>query len=129
LSTWRSDEVSIQTSIQDSDSLVIELALQVLSQYPRIVVLPRFIDNATAAHFMNLASSRLHESGLALRKGETKEGTKGVRTSQGAFLSRNEDPSGILEAVERRISQFVGIPVANFEVCNIEQLASHYPCL
>lgn len=53
---------------------------QVLSLHPRIVVYPGLISNATASVFINQAESRLSHSQLALRKGETADGTKGLPT-------------------------------------------------
>ena len=53
---------------------------QILSWYPRIVLFPRFLDDAKCDHVVEIGKKRLHSSGLVLRKGETTEGTRDIRT-------------------------------------------------
>ena len=53
-------------------------SFQFLSLHPRIIVFPNFINNAKATRFIKLAEARMIQSSLALRKGETVEGKKGL---------------------------------------------------
>ena len=39
-------------------------------------------------------------AGLAFKAGDTEESTRDVRTSSGTFLSRGEDPAGVLAYIE-----------------------------
>ena len=45
----------------------------------------------------------LPPTGLAFKKGDTEESTRDVRTSSGTFLSRGEDPAGVLAYSEVRV--------------------------
>ncbi len=44
----------------------------------------------------------IHNPGLAFKKGDTEDSTRDVRTSSGTFLSRGEDPAGVLAYIEVR---------------------------
>lgn len=54
--------------------------VQVLSWRPRAVYFPKFATDEQCESIIKLAKSKLKPSSLALRKGETAESTKGVRT-------------------------------------------------
>ena len=56
------------------------MPFQVLSWYPRIVLFPKFLDYDKCDHVIEIGKSKMHQSGLVLRKGETTEGTKDIRT-------------------------------------------------
>lgn len=46
----------------------------------------------------------LLSAGLAFKKGDTHETTRDVRTSSGTFMSRGEDPEGVLAWIEDKIA-------------------------
>lgn len=50
-------------------------------------------------------------AGLAFKKGDTEENTRDVRTSSGTFLSRGEDPAGVLAYIEDKIAAVTMVPV------------------
>lgn len=56
------------------------MAVQVLSWRPRAVYFPNFATDEQCERIIEIAKSKLKPSSLALRKGETAESTKGVRT-------------------------------------------------
>lgn len=53
---------------------------QILSWKPRALYFPNFATPEQCQNVVKLAKSRLRPSTLALRAGETEEGTKGIRT-------------------------------------------------
>ena len=69
--------------------------MQLLSWYPRAYLWPKFMDKARCEHVIAMAERRLAPSGLALKRGDTAEATRDVRTSQGTFMSRQEDPGAL----------------------------------
>lgn len=101
---------------------------QLLSWYPRTYVFPRFLNTERAEHFVKLAKARLAPSSLAFKKGDTADTTKDVRTSQGTFISRNEDKEGVLAWIEDRLAQLTGLPANHGEPFNVlrYQLTQHY---
>lgn len=101
---------------------------QVLSWYPRTVLFPNFIDQKRINHIINLAEKKLTKSTVVLRKGETQEGTKHIRTSHGTFLDSGQDPDGVLSWLEDRIAQVTLFPVENGEPFNVLRydLDQHY---
>lgn len=101
---------------------------QLLSWHPRSFLFPNFMSKDKADHIIALAEKRLHPSGLALKKGDTVEGTKNIRTSQGTFMGRSDDPDGILAWVEDKIAALTGIPASQGEPFNVLRynLDQHY---
>ena len=93
--------------------------MQLLSWHPRSYLFPKFIDRSMAEHVIELATKRLAPSSLALRSGDTLESTREVRTSQGTFVSRGDDPEGILAYIEDKIAVLTGIPAGHGEAFNI----------
>lgn len=95
--------------------------MQLLSWYPRAYVFPRFMDEEKCNHVVELAEKRLSPSGLALKKGDTRESTQGIRTSQGTFVSRTDDPDGVLAWIEDKIGApsflIFGFYVYRYNVC------------
>jgi len=91
---------------------------QLLSWRPRAYLFPNFIDPVKCDHIVDLATRRLEPSSLALKKGETEENTQNIRTSQGTFLSRSDDPDGILAWVEDKIAVVSGVPSGHGEAFN-----------
>lgn len=90
------------------------------------------MDKGKCDHVIKIATRRLRPSGLALRKGETLESTREIRTSQGTFMSRSDDPDGILAWIEDKIAVLTGIPAGHGESFNIlkyehgQHYDSHY---
>nr|CAD1841321.1 unnamed protein product [Ananas comosus var. bracteatus] len=84
------------------DPRPILIPFQVLSWKPRALYFPQFATAEQCQTVVKIAKSRLAPSTLALRKGETEQTTKGIRTSSGTFLSAADDPSGALGQMKRR---------------------------
>ncbi|KAL5209238.1 hypothetical protein ABZP36_004861 [Zizania latifolia] len=105
---------------------------QILSWQPRALYFPQFATSQQCENIVKTAKQRLVPSTLALRKGETEESTKGIRTSSGTFLSANEDPTGTLAEVEKKIAKATMIPRYHGEPFNVlryeigQKYASHY---
>jgi prolyl 4-hydroxylase len=93
--------------------------MQLLSWHPRAYLFPKFINRDMCEHVIALAESRLAPSGLALKKGDTAASTREIRTSQGTFLSRGNDPDGVLAYIEDKIAVVTGIPAGHGEAFNI----------
>lgn len=90
---------------------------QVLSWYPRTYLFPGFLSAERAEHFVKLAKARLAPSAVALKKGDTEDSTKNVRTSQGTFIGREEDKQGVLAWIEDRLAQLTGLPANHALQC------------
>ncbi|CAN6450728.1 unnamed protein product [Victoria cruziana] len=71
-------------------------------------------------------------STLALRKGETRDNTQGIRTSSGTFISAAEDKTGILALIEQKIAKATMLPREHGEAFNVlryeigQKYDSHY---
>ncbi|ONK75876.1 uncharacterized protein A4U43_C03F21510 [Asparagus officinalis] len=108
------------------------IPFQVLSWKPRALYFPKFASAEQCEIIIKKAKTRLKPSTLALRKGETEDTTKGVRTSSGTFVSASEDSTGTLSYVEQKIARATMIPRENGEAFNIlryeigQKYASHY---
>lgn len=50
-------------------------------------------------------------AGLAFKAGDTAENTRDIRTSSGTFMSRHEDPDGVLAFIEDKIAMVTMVPV------------------
>eukprot|EP00245_Coleochaete_scutata_P005977 TRINITY_DN20037_c0_g1_i1.p1 TRINITY_DN20037_c0_g1~~TRINITY_DN20037_c0_g1_i1.p1 ORF type:complete len:314 (+),score=57.12 TRINITY_DN20037_c0_g1_i1:136-1077(+) len=105
---------------------------QILSWHPRALLFPRFASKETCENIIKVAKLTLQPSGLALRKGETEDATKDIRTSSGTFLTAGSDPSGSLAWVEQRMAEATMIPVHHGEAFNVlrynigQKYNSHY---
>eukprot|EP00243_Klebsormidium_subtile_P000564 TRINITY_DN1096_c0_g2_i1.p1 TRINITY_DN1096_c0_g2~~TRINITY_DN1096_c0_g2_i1.p1 ORF type:complete len:301 (-),score=39.36 TRINITY_DN1096_c0_g2_i1:16-918(-) len=105
---------------------------QVLSFKPRALLFRNFAPPEKCDEIVELAEKQLAPSGLALRKGETDETTKDIRTSSGTFLAAHQDASGSLDWVERAISEATMIPIEHGEAFNVlryeigQKYNSHY---
>ena len=108
------------------------LDFQVLSWEPHAVLYRNFASLRECEHVKGLAASRLAPSGLALRRGEKPEETKDIRTSSGTFLSRKQDPAGVLLALEKRIADATHVRHEHGEPFNVlrytpgQKYDSHY---
>ena len=106
--------------------------MQLISWYPRAYWFPKFMDVDRANHVIKIAEERLAPSGLALKKGETLGSTREIRTSQGTFISRHEDPGGVLAWIEDKLAVLTGIPAGHGEAFNVlryengQHYDSHY---
>lgn len=101
---------------------------QILSWYPRTYLFPGFLTAERAEHFIELAKARLAPSALAMKKGDTADSTRNIRTSQGTFIGREEDKQGVLAWIEDRLAQLTGLPANHGEPFNVlrYQLTQHY---
>lgn len=114
------------------DSFVDSIPSQVLSWKPRAVYYPGFANKEQCESIIKIAKANLEPSKLALRKGETAENTKGIRTSSGTFMSASEDKTGVLDLIEQKIARATMIPQSHGEAFNIlryeigQRYLSHY---
>lgn len=108
------------------------IPFQVLSWFPRALYFPNFATTEQCQGIIKMAKAELKPSSLALRKGETAENTKGVRTSSGMFISASEDKTGILDLIEEKIAKATMIPRTHGEAFNVlryeigQSYYSHY---
>lgn len=104
--------------------------VQQLSMHPRLFLWPKFMSEEQAQHIVDLASALLAPSALALNDEDKEENHEGVRTSQGTFVSRDDDP--VLAWVEDKIESISGIPRSHGEAFNVlryklgQQYQQHY---
>ena len=114
------------------DEYLTELKFQLLSTSPRSVIYRNFASDADCDAIVEAAKTRLHKSGLALKKGETVENTKNIRTSSGTFLTSNMEKSGALKRVEEKMARATHIPASHGEAYNVlryeigQKYDSHY---
>ncbi|XP_078435424.1 2-oxoglutarate (2OG) and Fe(II)-dependent oxygenase superfamily protein [Wolffia australiana] len=114
------------------EARISDLSFQVLSWKPRAVYYPNFATRKQCETIIKVAKDRLAPSSLALRKGETSESTKGIRTSSGTFISAEDDRSGTLHFIEAKIARATMIPKEHGEAFNVlryeigQRYASHY---
>ncbi|KAL4181060.1 hypothetical protein AMTRI_Chr12g235450 [Amborella trichopoda] len=104
---------------ETGDSSIDTIPFQVLSWKPRALYFPKFATKEQCQHVIKIAQSSLVPSSLAFREGETKENTKGIRTSSGTFVSASEDKSGILDLIEEKIAKVTMLPRTHGEAFNI----------
>ena len=90
--------------------------VQVISEKPRIVVFPNFIDRERTRAIIDEAAQHLRASRVALRKTDDAKSVSNVRTSSGTFMSSDNDPTGVLTWLDERIAAVTGIPKQHFEV-------------
>ncbi|RVW30078.1 putative prolyl 4-hydroxylase 9 [Vitis vinifera] len=118
------EEYSSMPHGETGESSVDLIPFQVLSWKPRARYFPHFATAEQCQSIIEMAKSGLSPSTLVLRKGETEESTKGIRTSSyfignssGTFISASEDKTGILDFIERKIAKATMIPRNHGEVC------------
>ncbi|KAJ7967550.1 Prolyl 4-hydroxylase alpha-like protein [Quillaja saponaria] len=120
---------------ESGEAFVGSIPLQVLSWRPRALYFPNFASPELCRRIIKMEKSKLKPSELALRKWETAESTKGIRTSFGTFLTSSEDKTGTLELIERKIARATMIPKNHGEAFNIlryeegQKYDSHYDAL
>ncbi|KAG4973179.1 hypothetical protein JHK87_030000 [Glycine soja] len=131
-STQEKTEYHLLKAGDSGDDYVTLIPFQVLSWYPRALYFPNFASAEQCESIIEMARGGLKSSTLALRKGETEESTKGIRTSSGVFMSASEDETGILDAIEEKIAKATKIPRTHGEAFNIlryevgQKYNSHY---
>ncbi|XP_057960484.1 probable prolyl 4-hydroxylase 9 [Malania oleifera] len=115
---------------ETGESSISRIPFQVLSWKPRALYFPNFATAEQCKSIIEMATVNLTPSTLALRKGETEENTKGIRTSSGTFISASEDKTGILQNVEEKIAKVTMIPRINGEAFNIlrYEIGQRYNC-
>ncbi|XP_022977335.1 probable prolyl 4-hydroxylase 9 [Cucurbita maxima] len=125
-------EFDLMPSGENGDDSISLIPFQLLSWQPRALYFPKFATAEQCRNIVNMARPRLRPSSLALRKGETEENTKGIRTSSGVFFSASEDESGTLGAIEEKIARATMLPRMHGEAFNIlryeigQKYNSHY---
>ncbi|XP_071930948.1 probable prolyl 4-hydroxylase 9 isoform X2 [Coffea arabica] len=111
---------------ETGESWVRSVPFQILSWRPRTFYFPGFATSAQCQSIIEMARSSMKPSTLALRKGETAESTKGIRTSAA------DDRTGTLDYIERKIAKATRIPKSHGEAFNIlryevgQRYVSHY---
>ncbi|KAL7156924.1 hypothetical protein ABFS83_02G041500 [Erythranthe nasuta] len=117
---------------ESGEGSIASIPFQVLSWRPRAVYYPNFATDEQCQNVIKITKTKLRPSSLALRKGETAESTKGIRTSSGAFVSAWEDNTGTLEFIERKIARATMLPRSHGEAFNVlryeigQRYVSHY---
>ncbi|XP_061341903.1 probable prolyl 4-hydroxylase 9 [Gastrolobium bilobum] len=117
---------------ESGDDYITSIPFQVLSWYPRALYFPNFASAELCESIIYMARRGLKPSMVALRKGDTKESTEGIRTSSGVFISASEDKMGILDVIEEKIARATKIPRTHYEAFNIlryevgQKYNSHY---
>ncbi|KAL7607024.1 hypothetical protein Lser_V15G20011 [Lactuca serriola] len=114
------------------DDFFTTIPFQILSWKPRALYFPDFATPQQCESIIKMAKVKLAPSTLALRKGETAENTKGIRTSSGMFISSSEDKTGILDLIEKKLEKATMIPRSHGESFNVlryeigQRYNSHY---
>ncbi|KAL2512094.1 putative prolyl 4-hydroxylase 9 [Abeliophyllum distichum] len=132
LEKFREEEGDTLWHGESGESSVNSISFQVLSWRPRALYFPNFVTAKQCQSIIEIAKSNLKPSGLALRKGETAESTKGIRTSSGTFISASDDSTGVLDIVERKIARATMIPRSHGEAFNVlryeigQRYVAHY---
>ncbi|KAK3411969.1 hypothetical protein EUGRSUZ_I00722 [Eucalyptus grandis] len=117
---------------ETGDDSFVSIPFQVLSWGPRALYFPNFATAEQCQSIIKVAKTGLKPSTLALRKGETAENTKGIRTSSGMFVSASEDKTGTLDIIEEKIARVTMLPREHGEAFNVlryeigQRYNSHY---
>ncbi|XP_024019801.1 probable prolyl 4-hydroxylase 9 [Morus notabilis] len=131
-STAKESEYDLLPSGETGDDSITTIPFQVLSWNPRALYFPNFATAEQCESIISMAEPSIRPSTLALRKGETEESTKGIRTSSGMFISASEDKTGTLDVIEEKIARATMIPRTHGEAFNVlrynlgQRYNSHY---
>ncbi|KAL1370893.1 hypothetical protein AAHE18_01G092200 [Arachis hypogaea] len=125
-STKEETEYNLLLAGESGDDSITSIPFQVLSWQPRALYFPNFATAEQCESIVDIAKAGLKPSTLALRKGETEENTKGIRTSSGVFISASEDKTGTLEVIEEKIARATMIPRSHGE--GDFKLSGESPC-
>ncbi|XP_014631721.1 probable prolyl 4-hydroxylase 9 isoform X3 [Glycine max] len=117
-STHEKTEHHLLKAGDSGDDYITLIPFQVLSWYPRALYFPNFVSAEQCETIIEMARGGLKPSTLVLRKGETEESTKGIRTSYGVFMSASEDETGILDSIEEKIAKATKIPRTHGEAAS-----------
>ncbi|KAJ6378480.1 hypothetical protein OIU78_028674 [Salix suchowensis] len=104
---------------ETGDDFITLIPFQILSWRPRALYYPAFLTAEQCQHIINMAKPSLQPSTLALRKGETAETTRGIRTSSGMFVLSSEDQTGVLQVIEEKIARATMVPRTHGEAFNV----------
>ncbi|RDX63482.1 putative prolyl 4-hydroxylase 9 [Mucuna pruriens] len=132
LESMKEVEYNLMSVGELGDDSITSIPFQVLSWKPRALYFPNFATAEQCESIVEVAKDGLKPSTLALRKGETEENTKGIRTSSGVFVSASEDKTGTLDVIEEKIARATMIPRTHGEAFNIlryevgQRYNSHY---
>jgi prolyl 4-hydroxylase len=132
LESTKEGKYNLMTAGEFGDDSITSIPFQVLSWKPRALYFPNFATAEQCESIVSVAKAGLKPSSLALRKGETAENTKGIRTSSGVFISASEDKTGTLDVIEEKIARATMIPRSHGEAFNIlryevgQRYNSHY---
>ncbi|KAL3621093.1 putative prolyl 4-hydroxylase 9 [Castilleja foliolosa] len=125
---FQQEEGSLMFHGETGEPFINSIPFQILSWRPRALYFPNFATDEQCQSVIQMAKRKLKPSSLALRKGETAESTKGVRTSSGAFISASEDKTGVLESIERKIARATMLPRSHGEL-SISEIYSNITIL
>ncbi|OWM82116.1 probable prolyl 4-hydroxylase 9 isoform X2 [Punica granatum] len=126
------EERAVMPRGETGDDSFTTISFQVLSWVPRALYFPNFAPAEHCQSVIEMAKIGLKPSTLALRKGETADNTKGIRTSSGMFISASEDKTGILDIIEEKIARATMLPRTHGEAFNVlryevgQRYNSHY---
>ncbi|KAL5556838.1 hypothetical protein UlMin_039074 [Ulmus minor] len=132
LESTEEGEYNLLPAGETGDDSITSIPFQVLSWNPRALYFPNFATAEQCDSVVSIAEPSLRPSTLALRKGETEESTKGIRTSSGMFVSASEDKTGTLDVIEEKIARATMLPRTHGEAFNIlryeigQRYNSHY---
>ncbi|XP_059594647.1 probable prolyl 4-hydroxylase 9 isoform X4 [Vitis vinifera] len=101
---------------ESGEDSVTSIPFQVLSWRPRALYFPNFATSEQCQSIINMAKSNLTPSTVALRVGEIRGNTEGIRTSSGVFISASEDKTGTLDLIEQKIARVIMIPRTHGEI-------------
>ncbi|PIN15275.1 Prolyl 4-hydroxylase alpha subunit [Handroanthus impetiginosus] len=132
LENFETEEGDSMPHGESGESSISSIPFQVLSWRPRALYFPNFATAEQCQSVIEMVKPKLKPSALALRKGESVESTKGIRTSSGAFISASEDSTGALDFIERKIARATMLPRSHGEAFNVlrydvgQRYVSHY---
>jgi prolyl 4-hydroxylase len=111
--------LSLATTPDPALPSVTSASVQTLSWSPRAFLWRAALTPSDADALVAAAAPRLAPSTLALRPGEKAEDKVGIRTSDGAFMSAADDPSGVLAKARAVAAALTGLPPSHGEAFNI----------
>ncbi|PNY05771.1 prolyl 4-hydroxylase subunit alpha-1-like protein [Trifolium pratense] len=122
LESRKEGKYNLMTAGEFGDDSITSIPFQVLSWKPRALYFPNFATAEQCESIVSVAKAGLKPSSLALRKGETAENTKGIRTSSGVFISASEDNTGTLDVIEEKIARATMIPRSHGENIKTDEI-------
>ncbi|XP_004511865.1 probable prolyl 4-hydroxylase 9 [Cicer arietinum] len=118
---------------ESGDNFITSIPYQILSLKPRALYFPNFASAEQCETIIEIATKKgLTPSAVNLPPGVPQESTRSIRSSSGAFYSVFDDKTGVLDAIEEKISKATQIPRNHGEDFNIlrykvgQKYNSHY---